>query len=134
MRYLLLIILIFTGCEDKVFSQLYDKQIVGENITDISLSETNSTLRKLISTALKNKKFHLVTGSPYVLEFDTRVYSHKCNNPNSSAYDRTYDGFVQLRLLKNFKRIYICQKDYHGEFSKEIIEELLEKMKRDLEN
>ena len=134
MKYLLLFILIFSGCEDKIVSQIYDKNVVGKNITNISLSETNTTLREMISMALKNSNFHLVSGSPYVLEFDTRVYSHKCNNPNSSAYDRTYDGFVQLRLLKNFKRIYICQKDYHGEFSQEVIEELLERMKRDLDN
>ena len=134
MKYLLFFILIFSGCEDKTFSQIYDKNEVGKKITNISLSETNSTLRKMISTAIKNRNLHLVSGSSYVLEFDTRVYSHKCNNPNSSAYDRTYDGFVQLRLLKNFKRIYICQKDYHGVFNDVVIEELLERMKRDLDN
>jgi hypothetical protein len=134
MKYLLLFILIFSGCEDKTFSQIYDKNEVGKKITNISLSETNQTIRAVISTALEKSDFHIVSGSPYVLEFDTRVYSHKCNNPNSSAYDRTYDGFVQLKLLKNFKRIYICQKDYHGVFNDVVIEELLERMKRDLGN
>jgi hypothetical protein len=135
MRYLLRLItfLIFLGCEDKITSQLYDKSEVRKNISSISLSETNTTLREIISKAAKKSNFHLVSGSPYVLEFDTRVYSHKCNNPNSSAYNRTYDGFVQLRLLKNFKKIYICQKDYHGEFSYEVVKDLLDRMKRDLE-
>jgi hypothetical protein len=134
MRYLLLLItfLIFLGCEDKITSHFYGKKEVGKNISSVSLSETNSTLREIISNAVKNSDLKLVSGSSYVLEFDARVYSHRCNNPNSSAYDRTYDGFVQLRLLKNFKKIYSCQKDYHGEFNSEVVEDLIEKMNRDL--
>jgi len=132
MRYLLLFLLFFTACQDKTYSRIYKSEEVGANIPALSISETNQTIKSIAVSALKNSGFKVVTGSPYALEIDGATYPHKCNNPNTSTYDATYNGYIKITLLKNMQRIYMCQKDYHGTFNEEVIETLVEKMKDDL--
>lgn len=133
MKYLLLCILIFTGCQDKTYSRIYKKEEIGAKISTLSISDINQTTKSIAISALKNSNFKVATGSPYVLEIDGATYPKKCNNPNTSTYEATYDGYIKLTLLKNMKRVYMCQKDYHGTLNEEVIEALVEKMKDDLE-
>lgn len=132
MRYLLLFILIFTACQDRTYTRIYQKDAVDMNISTMSLSESNQTIKTNVTLALEKSGFKVISGSPYALEIEGTRYSHKCNNPNTSTYDATYDGFIKLTLLKNMKRIYMCQKDYHGKLDEHIMIELLTKMKQDL--
>jgi len=133
MRYLLLFILLFTGCQDKIYSRIYKQDEVGANIPTLSISETNQTIRAIAISAIQDAHFKVATGSPYVLDIDGATYPKKCNNPNTSTYEATYDGYIKLTLLKNMKRVYMCQKDYHGILNEEVIEDLIEKMQDDLE-
>ncbi len=132
MRYILLFVLFFTACQDKTYSRIYKQSEVGTTILALSISETNQTIKAIVLKALKHTDFKVVSGSPYALEIDGATYPKKCNNPTTSTYDATYDGYIKLTLLKNMKRIYICQKDYHGRLDEGAISALLEKMQEDL--
>ena len=125
--------LIFTACQDKTYSRIYISDEIGASLSTLSVSETNQTIKSIVISALKNTDYKVATGSPYVLEIDGATYPKKCNNPNTSTYEATYNGYIKLTLLKNMKRVYMCQKDYHGTLNEEIIEDLLEKMQNDLE-
>jgi hypothetical protein len=131
MKLFLLITLLLLGCEDKTFTRIYQKEQVGKTIPAISISENNQTLKSMAEKVIK-EYFTLQVGAPYVLEIEGSSYPKKCNNPNTTAYDATYDGFIKLILLKNMKRLYMCQKDYHGELNPNIIHNLIKQMRRDL--
>jgi hypothetical protein len=82
--------------------------------------------------AFKKSGFHIQSGALYVVEIEGAHYPKKCNNPQATAYDATYDGYAKLTLLKGLKRLYVCQKDFHGALDSAIIEALIQKMKQDL--
>ena len=132
MKYILLFVLIFAGCQDKTYSRIYKKEEVGAKIPTLSISDINQTIKTIAIKAIKNANFKVESGTPYVLEIDGATYPKKCNNPNTSTYEATYDGYIKLTLLKNMKRIYMCQKDYHGTLTEKVVEDLLDKMKDDL--
>ncbi len=133
MRYFVpLILLILLGCEDKTFSRIYKKTIVGKPLTTVSLSETNQTLRSMLIKALQKEHIKVISGANYLLELDGATYPKKCNNPNTSTYDATYNGYFKLTLRKNMHPLYMCQKDYHGTLNHEVIEALLARLKKDL--
>ncbi len=133
MKLLLLIVLLFfIGCEDKTFTRIYQKEQVGKAIPALSISENNQTIKTMAEKVIQ-QYFILQVGAAYVLEIESSSYPKKCNNPNATAYDATYDGFVKLTLLKNMKRLYMCQKDYHGDLNPSIINALIKQMKRDLD-
>jgi hypothetical protein len=124
--------ILFFGCEDKTFSRIYDKKAIGEKITYIAVSESNLTIKNMAIEALLNEGFSVKVGSAYVLEVEGSHYPKKCNNPNTSTYDATYDGYIKLTLLKNMKPLYMCQQDYHGVVNTNIIEHLIKKMQEEL--
>jgi len=133
MKIISVLILIFLlGCEDKTYKQIYDKSKIGSKINNISLSNIDKNLRKMALRSLKDEGFGIKTQSPYSIYIESRRYSHHCNNPNTIAYDATYDGFVKLTLFYKMKKIYSIQRDYHGKLDEGIITDLLEQMKRDL--
>jgi len=127
-----LILILLFGCEDKTYKQIYDKSKIYSKIKDISLSNIDKNLREMALISLKGKGFVIKTNSPYSIYIESRKYSHHCNNPNTIAYDATYDGFVKLTLSYKMKKIYSIQKDYHGKLDEDVIADLLEQMKKDL--
>ncbi len=129
---LLTVTLLFTACQDKTYSRIYKKDALDGGIPTLTLSESNQTIKTMLTSALKKRGFRVASGSPYALEIEGTRYSHKCNNPNTATYDATYDGFIKLTLSKHMKRIYMCQKDYHGALDETIMIELLERMQSDL--
>ena len=134
MKYLLsIMIVLLLGCEDKTFTRIYDQKIIGEKIETIAISESNQSIKTMAITALKEEGFHVQAGASYVIEVEGSSYPKKCNNPNTSTYEATYDGYVKLTLLKHMRRLYMCQQDYHGEVNSAIIKRLLKKMKEELQ-
>ena len=131
MRVLVLIALLFLGCEDKTFTRIYQTEYVGKPIPALSISENNQTIKTMAEKVIQ-KYFTLQVGAAYVLEIESSSYPKKCNNPNATAYDATYDGYIKLTLLKNMKRLYMCQKDYHGDLNPSIINDLITQMREDL--
>ena len=69
----------------------------------------------------------------YSIKVDYMEYKKACNNPMTSAYDASYDGFIRLTLLKETSRVYMCQKDFRGVLSVSILEDMLTLMRDDLE-
>ncbi len=130
---ILLIAIIFLGCEDKTVTHLYQKKIVGSHIKTLSLANTEPQLITLIKPAIKKAGFTLKDGSPYTIMIESRKYSHHCNNPLTPAYDATYDGFIKLHLSQGLKELYSIQEDFHGELDTDKIASLLQKMKNDLQ-
>ena len=131
MRVLLLFILIFAGCEDKSYTKIYKRDMIGVTTPTLSLNETNQSIKSLLTNVLEKEGFHVESGSLYTIEVDADSYHHKCNNPNTSTYDATYDGFVKLTLLKGMQRLYMCQKDYHGELDTQVFETLFSHMQKE---
>ena len=131
MRYVLLFILLLSGCEDKSFTKIYNTKMIGLSTPTLSLSETNQTIKTMLSDILIQEGFRIDSSSLYTIEVDSNTYSHKCNNPNTSTYDATYDGFVKLTLLKGMKPLYMCQKDYHGKLDREIFKQLFSHIKKE---
>jgi len=131
MKLFLLIPFLLLGCEDKTFTRIYQKEQVGKAIPALSVSENNQTIKTMAEKVIQ-EYFTLQVGAAYVLEIEGSSYPKKCNNPNATAYDATYDGYMRLTLLKNMKRLYMCQKDYHGDVTPDIIHDLLQQMKKDL--
>ncbi len=131
-KFLFLMVIFFSGCEDKTYTKIYQKSEVGAKIDTLSIASSDKELRSIIKKALKESNFKLSTNSPYSIDLEYRKYSHHCNNPQTAAYDATYDGFVKLYLYKGLKEIYSVQKDFHGEFDEDVVESLLDKMREDL--
>jgi len=131
MRYLLLLMLIFGGCEDKSYTKIYNTKMIGLSTPTLSLSETNQSIKNMLAAVLVKEGFHIDSASLYTIEVDADTYHHKCNNPNTATYDATYDGFVKLTLLKGMKRLYMCQKDYHGELNSKVFATLFSHMKKE---
>ena len=131
-KILLIIALFFIGCEDKTYTRIFQKNEIGSHISSLSIATTEKEIRTPTIKAIKESGFKLKSSSPYSIDIEYRKYSHHCNNPQTAAYDATYDGFVKLHLYHGLKEVYSVQKDFHGEFDEDVISSLLEKMRDDL--
>jgi hypothetical protein len=108
----LFVTLLLTGCEQKHFSHVYDKKEIGATIHAISITNQDTNNSKLYQTTLKKQGFKLKNKSHYSLQTQSRLYPKKCNNPLATAEQKNYIGFVQLTLLKDDKKLYMCQSDF----------------------
>ncbi len=131
-KILLLSTLLFIACEDKTYTKIYQKDIIGSHISSLLVINTQKEIRTPAIKAIKDSGFELKENSPYSIDIEYRKYSHHCNNPLTPSYDATYDGFVKLHLYHGLKELYSVQKDFHGEFDEEKLKQLIEKMKEDL--
>ncbi len=129
----LALILLLSACDDKTFSKIYPNTPESVDVKTVTLLCIYPDVSKIVQEALKESNFNLQTTSEYSIKVDYMNYKKACNNPMTSAYDATYDGFIRLTLLKENRRIYYCQKDYRGELSVSTIENLLTLMRDDLE-
>jgi len=108
----LFIAYIFTGCEQKHFSHVYDKKEIGKHINSLSLTSKDINNSNFYKTKLQQNGFKLTSKSSYKLQTDSQLYPKKCNNPLATAEQKSYIGFVQLTLFKDNKKIYMCQSDF----------------------
>lgn len=131
--FILSLILLFTGCEEKHFSRIYDRSIQGKHIEALRLSAADPALRSMAQKLLKHEHIMLRDDAPYTLQIDASRYAHHCNNPQTCAYDATYDGFAKLTLMHNMQPIYMIQRDYHGTLRFEILEDLFDQMADEME-
>jgi len=131
--FLFIVLMIFTACNnDKTVTKFYQK-IEIKKIDSIDLISIYPDIKDKILQALENKNLKLKADSIYSIKVDYLNYEKVCNNPMTSAYDATFDGFIRLTLLKNDKRIYMCQKEFRGELVASDVEKLLSLMRSDLE-
>ena len=130
----LILVLLFTGCEQKHFSHVYDKTEIGAKISSISLKYEEDKNKNLYKTKLKEHGFKLTTNSPYTIKIESRLYPKKCNNPLATSEQKSYIGFVKLTLFKAQKRIYLCQSDFREkdeiqETFEDLIDIMIDEMK-----
>ncbi len=132
--FVLFTLLFFTGCEQKHFSHVYDKNEIGSTIESISIINQDINNSKFYKTALQDEGFKLKEKSPYKLQTQSRLYHKRCNNPLATTEQKSYIGFVQLTLFKGDKRIYMCQSDFREVSEiKSIIEGLVKIMKKEMD-
>lgn len=129
-----LVLALFLGaCEDKSYSKIYTPSAKGLKISALRISVNDPGFYKFVTSTLLQKEISVTRNAYYTLEVESKAYAKHCNNPMTSAYDATYDGYVRLRFLENMKLLYMCQKDYHDDLTPEILESLIDKMVDDLD-
>ena len=116
------------GCEEKYVVQCGDASLKGDKLTRLRVSAADMRLRKMIAQVLKKEGIRVDDEAAYTLEVETSRYAHHCNNPLTCSYDATYDGYVRVRLLQKMRPLCMVQRDYHGEFSKRFLADVIEKM------
>jgi len=122
--------LIISCSEDKTFKHIEDKSEIGK-LHSFSLVASDKSLLDLAKKAAKDADIS-ISNSPYTIVVESSKYPQHCNNPLTPAYEATYDGYVKITIKKAFKKIYFIQRDFHDDVNKDIIEDLLEIMKKDL--
>ncbi len=129
----LTILLFLTSCEDKTFTRVYGVVETPLVINSVNLSSIYPDVKSMVEISLKREDLPIKKDASYTIKVDFMNYKKACNNPMTSAYDATYSGFIRLTLLKDSKRIYMCQKEFRGELSIGVIDDLLALMRDDLE-
>ena len=126
-------VFIFTACsDDKTVTQIYQKVEIPK-IESVKLLSIYPSVQEKLQQVLKSENLKLNSDSIYAIKVDYMDYEKVCNNPMTSAYDATFDGFIRLTFLKNDKRIYMCQKEFRGKLGVSDLEKLLTLMRDDLE-
>jgi len=131
--FILFVSIFFIACQDRTYTQRYNGKIKHINLSSIKLECPYLDIQGVVKEAFKNQKVTINKDSLYRIKVDYLNYTKQCNNPMTSSYDATYDGFIRLTLFKDRKKIYMCQKDYHGDLDVNVVEELLDLMKDELE-
>jgi len=126
-------LVLFSGCTDRTYSRIYQKELIGKKVSAISLSCEDKKIKDIVVKAFKNSQFKLDKNSLYEIKVDYLKYCKSCNNPMTNAYDATYDGYFKLTLLKNRQKVYMCQKDFHGDFDEGEVEKLIDLMVQEME-
>jgi len=127
------ILFFLSACgDDKTVTQTYKKVDIAK-VDSIKLLSIYPDIQEKIEQAIANENLTIKQDSPYAIKLDYMNYKKICNNPMTSAYDATFDGFIRLTFLKDDKRIYMCQKEFRGELSVSGLEKLLTLMRDDLE-
>jgi hypothetical protein len=130
---LFVLLLLLTGCEEKHISRIYDRAVVGKELKVLRLSTADPTLMQMGKKLLKSVHVALRNDAAYTLQIEASRYAHHCNNPQTCAYDATYDGFAKLTLMQNMHPLYMIQRDYHGALNIDILKDLFDRMRDDLE-
>ena len=125
---IVLLMWILSGCEHKHVSRMYDRTVQGARIDALRLSAADPALKEMVRTLLKKKHLSVRDDARYTLQVDASRYARHCNNPQTCAYDATYDGFAKLTLMRNMHPIYMVQCDYHGRLNSAILEALFDQM------
>jgi hypothetical protein len=103
-------LILLSGCQQKqkIFSHTYQKGISYDDILSIKLINSN----QIIQQAFENSNFKLSDKSKFTIKVQYSKYQKICNNPLATAEDKSYIGFIKFTLLKNSKKVYMCQIDF----------------------
>ena len=129
----LCILWLISGCEEKHFTHIYDESVRGSIVKEVRLSVTDLRLRNGLVQLLRIHGVEVTDKASYTLEVEAAKYPHHCNNPLTSSFDATYDGFIKIRLLRGMYPFYITQQDYHGDLHKDYVMKLVDRMYDDLD-
>lgn len=131
--FLFVMLLLFVGCDGKVYTNIYDKSSVGVQIKSVKII-ANDTFSKESVSKIMQKRHFLIGDSHYILRAEHRDYKKACTNPLSkTSSDYSFDGLVLIELFKKDFKIYSAYMDYKGEAKEALFEKLIDTMIEDLE-
>ena len=134
MRYkilgLLFAALFILGCEKKIYTKIYDKNLAKEKINCLKISSNNVIIGYIVGKNPFIKKLSKKS-CPYTLKI-TSNYVTYCKSPAAKALSSDFDGYVRFEIYKNRKLFYRSQRDFKGKFDEDVANSLIDKMRRDL--
>lgn len=120
----LLYALLLTACTPPIYSQFCGKR------TDkiASFQSADDATRALLDPELLR---FLDEASPYVLQIQV-VHALTCNNPQSIALGKDFDGYVRIQLSDHEHCYWRAQQDFKGDGDRQTLERLLERFHSEL--
>jgi hypothetical protein len=118
------------SCEN-FYSKIYDKKIKEKTIYCVSFEGDNSKTSELIKNTLIEEGINVKQNCSFSLKATYKLLS-QCNSPTGKSIGADFDGFLRFELFERGKLVYRCQMDWKGEFGKDRVKDLIEKMKEDL--
>lgn len=132
--FVLTVLVFLGGCQKKqILSRVYDESEIGAKIVSVSVLAYDQNVSNNVATSLKKEKMPVKKDSVYTIECNFSYYGKKCNNPLMKSYETDFDGFIRFSLLKENRRIYMCQKDFKGEAKQYMFDELMEELFDDMD-
>ncbi|WP_281951861.1 hypothetical protein [Nitrosophilus kaiyonis] len=134
MRYkilgLLFAALSILGCEKKIYTKIYDKNLAKEKINCLKISSDNILIEYIVRKNPFIKKLSKKE-CPYSLKISSNYVTY-CKSPAAKSLASDFDGYVRFEIYKDKKLFYRSQRDFKGKFDKSVADSLIDKMKRDL--
>lgn len=128
----IIFIMIFTGCDSKIYNQVHDKSKIGAEIKNIEIMASDNFSLRASKNILEKRGFK-VSKSDYMLRVEYRDYKKVCTNPLSkTSSDYSYDGLVSITLFYKNSKVYSAYMDFKGEFNDKLFAKLIGKMIDDL--
>lgn len=131
--FLLLFMLLFLGCDGKLYTNIHDKSKVGVHIPSIEIAANDAFSKKSVESIMQKRDF-VVASSAYRLRAEHRDYKKACTNPLSKiSSDYSFDGLVAIELFYKEQKIYSAYMDYKGEQKEALFAKLIDAMMDDLQ-
>jgi hypothetical protein len=131
--FLLLFMLLFVGCDGKLYTNIHDKSKVGVHISCIEIVANDAFSKKSVESIMQKRDF-VVASSAYRLRAEHRDYKKSCTNPLSkTSSDYSFDGLVAIELFYKEQKIYSAYMDYKGEQKEALFAKLIDAMMDDLQ-
>lgn len=117
-------LLLLAACTPPIYSQFCGDE--REGIT--SFQSADDATRALLETSFAP---YLNDTSPYVLQIQV-VHALTCNNPQSVALGKDFDGYVRIALFKQGSCYWRAQQDFKAQGSQRALERLLQRFRSEL--
>ena len=131
--FLLLFMLLFLGCDGKLYTNIHDKSKVDVHIPSIEIAANDAFSKKSVESIMQKRDF-VVASSAYRLRAEHRDYKKACTNPLSkTSSDYSFDGLVAIELFYKEQKIYSAYMDYKGEQKEALFAKLIDAMIDDLQ-
>ena len=127
---LLFAALFIFGCEKKIYTKIYDKNLANKKINCLKISSDNVLIGYIVEKNPFIKKLSKKS-CPYTLKI-TSNYVTSCSSSQAKALGSDFDGYVRFEIFKNSRLLYRSQRDFKGKFDKNIAKSLIDEMKKDL--
>ena len=130
--FLLILFLLFLGCDGKIYKNIYDKSKIGQSIASIEIIANNEESFNLSKSVIEQRGF-IVSKSRYKLRAELRDYTKTCTNPLSkTSSEYSYDGLVGVEFFYDKSKIYSSHKEFKGGVEERLFATLIDNMIDDL--
>ncbi len=124
--FLLLFLLLFSGCDSPVHSIVYKDVKLSTKTLEIVNTDPLSSM--LLKETLSKNGF-VVAPSEFKISMENRKYANSCNNGLIKSTSNTqFDGMLLLGLYQNETKLKEVFMDYRGDVDSSWIKTLLKKL------